>query len=333
MPGSDLPCGNIDPLGITSTMAYDPATSRLFAVAESTGGRHTLYGLDPTTGDVEVRVPVEPPRGDRVAHQQRAALTVMDGRVYVAYGGLFGDCGSYVGSVVSVTTAGAEEISYAIPTEKRAGIWAPGGAVVENHHLLYADGNGKSTQHYDGSDSVIELSPSLKRTDLFAPSAWRQDNAQDLDLGSAPAVLLGHWVFIAGKRGTGYVLRREDLGGVGGAVAKRKVCRSFGGAAVSGGVAYLPCTDGPRALTIDASGKPSVRWHSPVDAGGSPVVGGGAVWVVDYHAGVLYALDPADGSELAHLPIGPAPHFASPTLSGHHAYVGLSDGVVAVAGA
>src|SRR4051812_26968237 len=32
VPRSSLPCGNIDPLGITSTMVYDPATGLLFAL-------------------------------------------------------------------------------------------------------------------------------------------------------------------------------------------------------------------------------------------------------------------------------------------------------------
>ena len=50
VPLSDLPCGNIDPLGITSTMVYDPATNRVFAVAETTGGEHTLFGFTATAG-------------------------------------------------------------------------------------------------------------------------------------------------------------------------------------------------------------------------------------------------------------------------------------------
>src|SRR2546430_4516907 len=37
-PLSDLPCGDINPLGITSTMVYDPDTNRIFAVAEAAGG-------------------------------------------------------------------------------------------------------------------------------------------------------------------------------------------------------------------------------------------------------------------------------------------------------
>ena len=68
-------------------------------------------------------------------------------------------------------------------------------------------------------------------------------------------------------------------------------------------------------------------------ARGSPVVGGGVVWVVDYTAGVLYTLDPATGAVRQRLGIGTCPHFASPALARGRAYVGTMTGVVAVAGA
>ncbi|HEY5151663.1 MAG TPA: PQQ-binding-like beta-propeller repeat protein, partial [Mycobacterium sp.] len=42
MPGADLPCGDIDPLGITGTPAYDPDTGVVFVVAETADARHTL---------------------------------------------------------------------------------------------------------------------------------------------------------------------------------------------------------------------------------------------------------------------------------------------------
>lgn len=334
-PQSGLPCGDIDPLGITGTMAYDSSTGLLFAVAETNGGTHTLYGIEAATGRIAVHTPVEPPKGDRIAHQQRAALTVLNGRVYVAYGGLYGDCGDYVGSVVSVTTAGHDPVSYSVPTGREGGIWAPAGAVVANDTLLYSVGNGESTSGgYDGSDSVIALSPSsLRRTDVFAPSGWAQDNASDLDLGSASPTVLGPWVLIAGKRGTGYALRAGHLGGVGGQAGQAQVCRSFGGSAVLGDIAFLPCPDGTVAVTIGADGTPSVRWHAAAPADGSPTVGGGAVWVPDYHGGVLYALDPATGRVRARIGVGALPHFASPTLAGSAAYLGTTHGVVAVTGA
>ena len=45
VPLSSLPCGNIDPLGITGTPVYDPATGLVFAVAEISGPAHILVGL------------------------------------------------------------------------------------------------------------------------------------------------------------------------------------------------------------------------------------------------------------------------------------------------
>ena len=331
VPRTELPCGDIDPLGITSTMVFDPATSRVFAVAETTGGAHILAGIDVNSGAVAVRVGVAPPAGDELAHQQRSALPLFHDRVYVAYGGLAGDCANYIGSVVSVTTAGTDPVRYQVPTSREGGIWTPGGAVVSGDTLLYSVGNGESTDGYDGSDSVIALTPDLHRVDYFSPASWVDDNANDRDLGSANATLLGPWVFIAGKRGTGYVLRPGHLGGINGQVSQVAACNSFGGGAVSGGVAYLPCPQGPIALSIDAAGTAHVRWRAGVAANGSPTVGGGAVWVIDYNAGVLYALSTGSGAVLAQLRLGAVPHFASPTLSGTHAYVGTMDGVVSVA--
>ena len=129
MPRSELPCGNIDPLGITGTAAYDPDTGLVFVVAETADARHTLAGIDLASGAVVLRRPIPPPQGAEVAHQQRAALTVLDGWVYVAYGGLAGDCGDYVGSVVAAPTVGTGPLrSYAVPTTREGGIWAPSGA-------------------------------------------------------------------------------------------------------------------------------------------------------------------------------------------------------------
>jgi polyvinyl alcohol dehydrogenase (cytochrome) len=145
--------------------------------------------------------------------------------------------------------------------------------------------------------------------------------------------LVGHHVYADGKRGVGYVLGDNELGHIGGEISQLQVCRSFGGSSVVGNTVYLPCTDGPRAVSIDSHGTPHILWHADASAAGSPVVGGGAVWVVDYKGGVLYALDPATGATKAQIAIGTAPHFASPTLSGNRAYIGTLGGVVAVGGA
>jgi outer membrane protein assembly factor BamB len=332
MPRRDLPCGNIDPLGITSTMAYDASSGLVFALAETTGAHHTLFGLDARTGATVYTRSAEPPHGDAVAHQQRAALTVLNGRVYVAYGGLYGDCGSYIGAVVSLPIVGnGAALSYAIPTTREGGIWAPGGASLANDRLLYSVGNGEADSGaYDGSDSVVALQPDLQLADRFAPAVWADDNSQDLDLGSMTPAVVGQYVLIAGKRGIGYTARLDRLGGVGGQVAQAQVCRAFGGGAVDGDTVFVPCRDGTRAVRVDAAGQIQVRWRAPVPAAGSPVAGGGAVWVVDYDGGTLYVLDEATGVVKQQIAVGTMPHFASPTLAHGHAYLGTMTGVVAV---
>ncbi len=340
VPLSDLPCGNIDPLGITGTPVYDPASGLVFAVAETTGGAHLLAGVRLADGHLEVRREVEPPHGDPIATQQRPALALHAGRVYAAFGGLLGDCANYVGSVVSVATNGKGPVhSYSVPTSREGGIWATGGVVAAANRLFVTVGNGASTSTYDGSDSVIALSTGLRRLDFFAPAVWAADNASDADLGSMSPALTGSaatgsYVFVSGKNGTGYVLRATRLGRIDGQVAKLSLCAGFGTAAVSGAVVYVPCVNtGIRQVTIGADGTPHAGWTAQATgAHGSPVVGGGAVWVVDYDGGVLYALNPSNGAIRAQVSIGQAPHFASPSLSGSQAYVGTLDGVVAVGG-
>ena len=50
VPLSDLPCGNIDPLGITGTPVYNPASGLVYAVAETSGYHHVLVGISVRDG-------------------------------------------------------------------------------------------------------------------------------------------------------------------------------------------------------------------------------------------------------------------------------------------
>jgi outer membrane protein assembly factor BamB len=334
MPRSDLPCGNIDPLGITGTMAYDAGSGLVFAVAETTGAHHTLYGLDARSGQVMLTRAAEPPMGQPIAHQQRAALTVLNGRVYIAYGGLAGDCGPYIGSVVSVPIVGDGSLdSYAVPTTREGGIWSPAGGTVAKGLLYYAVGNGESTGGaYDGSDSILALKPDLTLDSRFAPATWAQDNAADLDLGSMTPVVVGDFVFVAGKRGVGYTVRLGPAGEMREEAAEAQVCAAFGGSAVDAlnNTVFVPCSDGTRAVRISGAGGIQVLWHTKVPAAGSPVLAGGCLWVVDYDGGVLYLLDPLSGDVLHQVTLGTMPHFTSPTVVLGRAFIGTMNGVAAV---
>jgi outer membrane protein assembly factor BamB len=338
VPLSAQPCGDIDPLGITGTPVYDPATGLVYAVAETSGAKKVLAGIRVSDGKIELTRDIPAPDHEPAYDQQRGALALAAGRIYVTFGGHFGDCGPYRGSVVAVPASGhGALLSYIVPTSKQGGIWAPGGPVVAPDGTIYvASGNGAALQPpFDGSDSVIALTPGLRRTGVFAPSRWPQDNAGDLDLGSmSPALLPDGRILQVGKSGIGYLLNSHALGGVGGQLADGAVCTAFGGAAVTGTVVYVPCYGtGMSAVNVGA-GRIRVLWRGPSTAGGSPVIGGGAVWVADWTSGILYELNETTGHVQHQIAVGSAlPHFVSPSLSGSLVFVGTLHGVVAVAGA
>ena len=338
VPLADLPCGDIDPLGITGTPAYDAGNGLVYAVAETSGYHHVLLGVSVAHGAVQVERDIPTPDGQPRYDQQRPGLAIEDRRVYVAFGGLYGDCGPYRGSVVGVPLDGSGSLlSYVVPTAREGAVWGTAGPVIGPSGTLYVSvGNGSVTStKFDGSDSVTALSPALRQVGIFAPTTWYQDSQNDADLGSTQPVLLASGMLLAdGKSGTAYLVNAAHLGGVGGQVAQRGVCPAYGGASVQGSTVYEPCEQGGMAAISTAGGKLRVLWRGPASAWGSPVVGGGAVWVTDWTAGTLYELDPATGAIRYSLSLGtPLPHFASLSMTGSHAYLGTNEGVVAVAGA
>lgn len=331
----ELPCGNVNPLGITGTPAVSGAT--VYVAAESGGPpRHLLYALDAATGRVRWHRSLDFPGVENRAMQERGALAVAGGRVWVPFGGLAGDCGGYKGRLVGIRLDGSgAALRYTVPTAREAGIWAPPGASVTGAgDLLVAVGNGAAGAGaaYDHSDSVLKISSRTgKLLDFFAPSSWSQENDTDADLGSQGPALVGKWVFQAGKSGAAYVLRLDRLGGIGGQVSAARLCTSFGGTAVDGDIVYVPCTDGLRAVRIDSTGHLHVLWHAATSITGSPVVGGGRVWALDLDGGTLHALDPATGHSDRQLRIGAVPHFATAALSGSHVLIGTLSGLAVVA--
>jgi outer membrane protein assembly factor BamB len=334
VPLSSLPCGNIDPLGITGTPVYDAATGLIFAVAEVSGPQHILVGIDALTGKVRVRRSVDPQGIDIATHQQRAALALSQNMVYVAFGGLDGDCGDYHGWVIASRTDGSGSLlSYQIPTPREGGIWAPSGPAVDaSGNVFVAVGNGETTQgNWDHSNSVLRLSPTLHLEDGFAPTTWDQENATDADLGSmGPLLLPDGLIFADGKSGIGYLLHANALGGVGGQAQQATICPSFGGAAALGSQLFVPCTDGVRQVTVGLGARMTIGWHAPGQVASSPVVGGHTVYSLDASNGTLYALDSANGGVRTSISTGQTSRFATPTLAGSQIFVGTMTGVVAI---
>jgi outer membrane protein assembly factor BamB len=336
-PMSGLPCGDIDPLGITGTPAYDPSTGSVFAVAETVGGHHTLWALNAATGHKRWHRTLDVlPSRNRKAEQERAAVLVERGRVVVSFGGLAGDCDNYVGYVTSTSVTGkGHTFHYAVPTAREAGMWAPPGPVLgRNGHVYVASGNGAELHgRWDKSDSVTELTAKrLHRVSVFAPSTWRDDNVRDLDLGSmspmsVPSV---HRIVIAGKRGVVYLLH-EHFGGVGSAIRSRSGCHAFSGAARVGRTVLMPCLgEGQvRALRVGRSG---LHWSWSADVYGAPVIAGRRVYVSDRYSGDLVVLRLSNGKVVQRLPAGSHTHFPSAVVDGGYVFVPTLTGVIAFRG-
>jgi outer membrane protein assembly factor BamB len=336
-PLSGLPCGDIDPLGITGTPSYDAQTGSVFAVAETNGGHHTLWALDAATGQKRWHKSLDVlPQRNRSAEQERSAVLVEHGRVIVTFGGLAGDCDNYVGYVTSSPVSGnGRTFHYAVPTAREAGMWSPAGPVLgRNGHVYVASGNGAELNgRFDKSDSVTELSSKkLHRLSIFAPSTWRVDNQRDLDLGSSSPVSLPglHRLVIAGKRGTVYLLR-EHLGGIGSQVRSLDGCAAFGGAAVSGHTALMPCLgqNQVRALRV---GRHHLHWAWSANVYGSPIIAGSLVYVADRGSGDLVVLHLSDGTVAQRIHAGSLTHFPSEVVDGGYVFVPTLSGVTAFHG-
>ncbi len=317
---SGLPCGNVDPSGITGTPVADTAGGRLWVVTFTAqpSYHHTLWALSLASGRTVSQRTIDLPGSDPKAQQQRGALTLLGRRVYVPLGGLYGDCSDYKGRVVGVPVSGRGPlVSFTTDNERQAGIWAPAGEAVRGDSLYVATGNGMPYNQVADSDSVLRLSSTLAVQSRFTPSNFESLSSGDQDLGStAPALLPGGRVFEVGKEGVGYVLDGSRLGGTGGELASARVCEGgFGGDAVDGSTVVFSCYRSLRAVQVTGGARPRLTTSWSVTGGnpGPPIIAGGVVWDVDRN-GTLSGYRLSDGARVFSAR-DPAPTTSFPSLA------------------
>jgi len=241
VPRSALPCGNINPEGITGTPVVDQKRGAVYVVGETTpDGGHTVgfvaAALSLATGHMLAGwpVPIAPAGFDARVQQERAALTLAstpDGTALeVAFGGLWGDCGQYSGWVVQLPLARpAAQAAWRTPARAGAGIWTPGGLADTAQGLFAVTGNSTVSAPGDMGDGVVRLMPGAGGltqpagpAGFFAPSNALALDRADRDLGSGGPLALPdqpgpypHLLFTAGKQGVGYLINRDAPGGNG----------------------------------------------------------------------------------------------------------------------
>lgn len=348
-------CGVPESVGIASSPAVDPATGTVYAVATVQTPAdpvpvHQLVAIDAATG-APVGAPrsVDPPGANPALLWQRSALLVANGFVYVAYGGYGNGCGATHGWVVSapVAASAAEPLhSYQVAADPGGpghggAITAASGPVAGAGGTVYvATGQGydaPAEPRYDRSNGVIALSPTLDELGFWAPSSWRADNLQGLDVGAAgPLLLPDARIFQLGTQATAVVLdtnRPENpLGGIGGQAAALPLCPASGGAAFGDPSVFVSCTDGLHAVKLDLGSKPPVLkplWQT-AKANGIPIVDGTLVWAVSPEAQSLMAFVRESGQLVTVVKVGPVTRSTTPLVAGDRVFVAADTKVVAV---
>jgi hypothetical protein len=343
VPSGDLPCGDISPtVGITGTPVLDVARGEIFVVADELSGStpaHVLVGLNMYTGTTLLDQGVDPPGQPPAAILQRTGLNLSNGNVVFGYGGNDGDCSTYSGWVGSAPEGGGTPGFYqAVPIGNDGAVWMGGAApeVDAAGNIWVATGNGSSATPYDFSDSILQLSAGLTRTQYFAPSNWSFMNSHDQDLGStAPALLSNGTALQVGKNQLAYLVDQSNLGGnTGTGIATASVCPGAiagGGDAVVGSVVYVPCGGGLQALQTSASpASVSVLWTNS-GAHGPPISAGGLIWSLGGTS--LFGINPSTGTTAEQLDVGnQSNHFPTPSVGDGLLLAPASNQVVAFAG-
>ena len=310
--GSGVGCGNIFPLGITGTPVVDLGTRTMFFDAMTTPdngktAEHKVFALSIDDGTARAGWPIDANSSfksgsisfDSSVQGERGALTLLNGELYVPYGGYYGDCGTYYGWVVGISLQDPTKM-HAITTRARGGgIWAVGGPSTDGTSLFAATGNTFGATSFGDGDAVLRLAPgptyTTQNADFFAPTNWMALDAGDIDLGgSAPLVVdapgstPSALVVALGKDGNIYVMDRSNLGGVSKGLAQKHVASNeiINGASAyttskgtyvvfkGNGVGCPNGTSGNLTSVLLGSGAPAptVAWCANQSGNGSPMV-------------------------------------------------------------
>jgi polyvinyl alcohol dehydrogenase (cytochrome) len=347
-------CGGHGPditpvIGITGTPVIDPTTGTLYVAALINNVGYQLFAINANTGQTLSNTAITAPNFSYLPQEQRAALALANGLVYVAFGGFSWNCFSPgpTGWVIAMSASGGgEKFAYNVPSRPEADIWDPEGVSVDSSGNVYIVTGDSDNSTFNLGTSVIKLTSDLtfvdSTADYFAPSNWQYLNLNDLDLTDTGATLLpGNLIFAIGKYNMGYLLSATSLGGIGGQLYEAQVCGdvnspwpygAWGSTSYANGIIYVPCGTGLEALQLQSGSQPRFTslWNYSGFFAGPPIIAAGAIWTTTIPGGTLYALNPTTGAVLSQMSLGSVEHFTTPSAGDGLIFVAASQTIYAI---
>jgi hypothetical protein len=153
---------------------------------------------------------------------QRAALTLVDGTVYVAWASHC-DTGPFHGWIAGYDGATLHQklVWNDTPNGTEGGIWQAGqGLVSDGRYLYFMTGNGTTDAQNGGTSyscTMLKLDPSgstASVTDWFIPYNYDTLDVTDNDLGSSGVLMVPNTALLlgGGKEGKLYLVDRNNMG-------------------------------------------------------------------------------------------------------------------------
>ena len=196
---------NINPVGTIGTPVVDLASRSLFFDALIAGYpiKHFIFSLNVDTGATNAGWPVDLNATASyngipfvsLAQENRGALALVNGIVYVPVLRILGDCGNYHGWVVGVDINNPSNVHGWATTALGGGIWGHSGVASDGTNMFVITGNTVQYRgNWMGGEAIIRLQAgpifSGQPTDYWAPTNWFSLDNSDTDLGGVSAMLI-----------------------------------------------------------------------------------------------------------------------------------------------
>jgi hypothetical protein len=303
--------------GIMSTPVLDPVSRTLYVVAANGAGTFMtfqVYALNSDNGQQrwvkDLRLSMGEPAPDLTKANQRGALLLVNGILYIPFGGQMGDCAGARGRIVAINTADNTKIGAWATSDDGSGIWGPGGMASDGTGAFAVTGNhfpnlSAADTHAD-SEQVVRLTDlaqlARSNNNIFFPNRWAAMDSGNLDFGACsplvmdvPGATPSRFVVAPAKDGHLYFLDPSNLGGMGGekfdlqlATEAMSALKTTPASYVTASGAYVVLsTQGAQGCPAAAGGtvvvgvkvtvtagaiKPTVAWCSSVAGETSPIV-------------------------------------------------------------